>query len=319
MPEVSVIIPNYNGVAYIRDCLDALQTQTGPAFEIIFVDNGSADESTAIVETEYPDVRLLKLDKNYGFSKAVNEGILAARAPYVILLNNDTKVQPDFVAQLWTAIRADEKLFCVQAKMLQMHDPSKIDSAGDYYCALGWAFSVGKDAPADRYTASRKIFSGCAGAAIYRKKALQDLGLFDEMHFAYLEDVDVGYRARIHGMYNAFCPEALVYHVGSGFSGSRYNDFKVRLSAQNSIYLVYKNMPWLQILLNLPFLLPGFLLKILFFIRKGHIAAYAQGMRQGFGLCRTQKKVRFHWSNFINYCKIQWELWRNLPRMIGKY
>ena len=109
---------------------------------------------------------------------------------------------------------------------------------------------------------------------MYRKDYLERTGLFDEAHFAYLEDVDLGYRARIAGFYNVMEPAAVVYHAGSGFSGSRYNAFKISHSSRNNVYLIYKNMPLFQLVLNAPFLLAGFGIKILFFARKGFGGIY---------------------------------------------
>ena len=114
--------------------------------------------------------------------------------------------------------------------------------------------------PEEKYQKCDRIFSACAGAAIYRKELLEKIGLFDEAHFAYLEDVDVGYRANLYGYRNLFAPDAAVYHVGSAVSGSRHNPFKVELTARNNLYLIYKNMPPLQLLINLPFLLLGILI-----------------------------------------------------------
>ena len=127
--------------------------------------------------------------------------------------------------------------------MLSMADPSVMDDAGDYYCALGWAFARGKGKPADRYERPVSLFFSCAGAAIYSVKILREIGKFDENHFCYLEDTDVGWKARINGYRNVFVPTAKVLHIGSATTGSLYNDFKVRNSSRNSIYLIYKNMP----------------------------------------------------------------------------
>ena len=127
----------------------------------------------------------------------------------------------------------------------------------------------------------------------------------------------MGYRARIHGWRNLYEPRAKVYHVGSGTSGSRYNEFKVFYSTRNNIYLIYKNMPWLQIGLNLPFLLVGFGIKYLFFVRRGLGKTYGKGLMAGFSLCRRQAKVKFCWKNLPNYGKIQVALWRNLGKRLG--
>ena len=158
------------------------------------------------------------------------------------------------------------------------------------------------------------MFAACAGAAIYRKSVFEEIGYFDEEHFAYLEDIDIGYRARIHGYYNVYEPSAVVYHVGSGTSGSRHNEFKVKYSSRNNVYLIYKNMPLLQILLNSPFLLIGFLAKTIFFTVKGFGKTYVKGLAEGVRLSRNnrEKKIVFQRKNFGSYWQIQKELWKNL-------
>ena len=153
-------------------------------------------------------------------------------------------------------------------------------------------------------------------AAIYRKKIMEKIGYFDEEHFAYLEDTDIGYRARIYGYENWYAPDAVVYHVGSGTSGSRYNHFKTRYSSRNNIYLIYKNMPLLQIILNLPFLAAGFLIKFLFFALKGMGKEYLAGIKNGFSISMNHRKVPFSVKHLPNYCKIQLELWENMFRRI---
>src|SRR5699024_985578 len=149
--------------------------------------------------------------------------------------------------------------------------------------------------------------------AIYRRKIFQKIGYFDEEHFAYLEDTDIGYRARLYGYENWFVPEAVVYHVGSGTTGSRYNEFKTRYSSRNNIYMLYKNMPLWQIVLNSPFLLAGFTAKLLFFGIKGLGREYAAGIKNGFQLCKKEKKVEFTRKMCPRIWKIQVELWKNIP------
>ena len=314
MRDVTVIIPNYNGIQYLGDCLDSLKQQTMEA-DIIVVDNASTDGSADIV-SNYKDVRLIALSDNFGFCRAVNEGIAVTKTKYLILLNNDTKATPTFVEELYKVIDAHPDTFSVASKMIQMNAPDKIDSAGDLYCALGWAFSLGKDMKKTRYERESVIFSACGGAAIYRKEYLDQVGYFDELHFSYLEDVDVGYRARIMGYVNRYAPKAVVYHAGSGTTGSRYNPFKVRLAARNSWYVIYKNMPALQIIINLPFFLIGFGVKALFFIFKGYGREYLSGMKRGYLMCVAGRKYPFDKRFIGNYCRIQLELWLNMIRRI---
>ncbi len=317
--KTTVIIPNYNGIKYIRTCLRSVTQSLVPA-SVIVVDNGSADGSRELVEREFPQAALIVFEKNRGFCAAVNAGIEAAATPYVLLLNNDTEMEPDCIGHLEAAMEADDRIFSVGAKMLSMSRPELIDGAGDLYSAFGWAYAVGKGKPKERFDRPMDIFSSCAGAALYRKAYLEKTGLFDENHFAYLEDVDLGYRARILGYRSVLEPSAAVYHAGSGFSGSRYNAFKIRHSSRNNVYLIYKNMPALQIVLNAPFLAAGFLIKLCFFAGKGFGGIYARGLLEGVSLCASgagrSHKVRFRWKNLGNYARIQLELWINLFRRL---
>lgn len=309
----TIVIPNYNGIEYIEKCLRALEDE--PA-HVIVVDNGSTDGSREVVGEKFPRVELICLERNYGFCKAVNTGIENSKTPYVILLNNDTVIQRGFVRALERPLEQHSEVFSGSAQMRNMHCPELIDDAGDYYCALGWAFARGKDKPIGDYQSGCRIFAACGGAAVYRRKVFDEIGLMDENHFAYLEDIDLGYRARIHGYVNLYIPEAVVYHAGSGASGSRYNRFKTDLTSKNSVYLIYKNMPMIQFLLNLPLLFAGFAVKTVFFAGKGMGMAYLRGLCRGVRLCLSeegrQHKVYFRKERLYNYVTIQAELWRNI-------
>ena len=317
MDQVSVIIPNYNGITYLEKLMEALRGQSCRHFEVIVVDNGSTDGSAAFLREQYPEVRLLPFPENLGFARAVNEGIRASSLPYVLLLNNDTVPDPEFVEEMLLAIRRHKKAFSCQARMMQLHAPELLDDAGDCYSAMGWAFARGKGKKADAYLEETRIFSSCAGAAIYRRKLFAATGLFDEEHFAYLEDLDIGYRARLLGYENWYAPKAVVLHVGSGTSGSRYNQFKTRYSSRNNIYLIYKNMPAAQILLNLPFLAAGFGIKLVFFTFRGLGREYLAGIKNGFSISRREKKLPFSVKRLPAYVQIQLELWKNLFLRFG--
>ena len=186
MQRTTVVIPNFNGIGFIGKCLESLLAQDIPSSEyhIIVVDNGSTDGSRQLVEEAFPQVSLIALAENTGFCHAVNVGICEAGSPYVILLNNDTKVHPHFVGALCDALDARPEAFAVSARMRMWDRPDRMDDAGDRYCALGWAYARGKGQPAARYDAPGEVFSACGGAAIYRKSILSRIGLFDEAHFA---------------------------------------------------------------------------------------------------------------------------------------
>lgn len=319
MPEVTVVIPNYNGMAYLKTCLASLERQTIKEFAVLIVDNGSTDGSQAWIAENYPAVRVLPLDKNYGFCVAVNRGIRAADTPYVILLNNDTETEPEFVEALLAAVRRSERIFSCQAKMMDFANRGLMDDAGDFYCALGWGFARGKGQPEQKYDREAEIFAACAGAAIYRRAVFDEIGLFDEKHFAYLEDIDLGYRAKRYGYVNRFAPAARVYHMGSATTGSKHNAFKVRLSARNSLYVAYKNMPLPQLILNSPLLALGIAAKLLFFSRRHLGKEYRQGIAQGFSLCRKANKVQVKGARPGIYVRLQLELWKNTVRRFIKF
>ena len=306
--KVTIVIPNYNGKHFMEPCLSSLSEQTYKDFHILVVDNASSDGSIEYMEENYPDIELIKLQKNSGFSKAVNIGIQHSRTPYVILLNNDTTVDTRYVEEMVKAIEKSPKIFSVSSKMIQMYHPELIDSAGDLYTLLGWGVCRGCGRPVSNYTKYDEIFTACAGAAIYRRSVFDEIGYFDENHFAYLEDIDIGYRARIYGYYNMYCPTALVYHVGSGTSGSKYNSFKVKLAARNNLYLNYKNMPALQLVLNFIPLAIGYFVKYLFFCKIGFGKDYKEGFIEGLQTAKLQKKVKFQFKHLGNYLVIEIDL-----------
>ena len=316
MPKVSVIIPNYNGEKYLRGCIESLRKQDDLDFETIIIDNASQDSDYKWLN-EYKDIIFKRLDKNYGFSPAVNVGIKMAKGEYVLLLNNDTVVEEDFVRQMVKAIEKDQRIFGVSSKMIAYQDHRIMDDAGDEYTVLGWAYKIGDGKPVEDFMKPRRVFSACAGAALYRKKVFDEMGLFDETFFSYMEDVDVSYRARIYGYYNVYCPEAKVYHIGSATSGSKYNAFKVRLAARNNVYVPYKNMPLLQLIFNLPALLVGTLVKYIWFYKKGFGKVYKEGLIEGLKSLNKVKKVPYRWKHLAYYLHIEWLLIKNIFKYIG--
>ena len=330
--EVSVIIPNYNGKEYLKKCIDSLVKQDNTNFEIIIVDDFSNDDSFVSVkkyvedsffdETKFPSFKFKRHNKNYGFCKSVNDGIKMSEGDYVILLNNDTIADSKFVSSLVSAIKKSENIFSVSSMMISMHDRTKIDDSGDLYCILGWAFSPGKDKSINKYNRKEQIFAACGGAAIYRKKVFDEIGFFDENHFAYLEDIDIGYRAKLYGYKNIYEPKAKVLHLGSATSGSRHNEFKVFLSSRNSIYLIYKNMPLCQIIINSPFFICGIVIKILYFARKKLAKKYIEGIIEGIKNCISKEgkivKNSFKHVTLSRFFKIEAELLINtVRRFIG--
>lgn len=316
MINVTVVIPNYNGLHFLPECLRSLNHQKYP-LEVIIVDNGSHDGSVDYIKENHGQFTLIENQENLGFSVAVNQGINASNTEYVFLMNNDVELEQNCILNLVKCIGKDEDIFAVSSKMIQYENRNKLDDAGDEYTILGWSRKRGEGKSSDLYNDEEDVFSACAGAALYRKTIFKEIGYFDEAFFAYLEDVDIGYRARIYGYRNVYCPQAVAYHRTSATTGSRYNEFKIRLSARNNVYVPYKNMPWPQYVLNFVFLLVGYLIKYIFFIRRGQGKFYLKGLKKGFTSLDRINKIDYQSKNLENYIIIEWLLIKNTFKFLN--
>jgi len=237
----SVIIPNWNGVRLLPTCLNALRSQTFRDFETIVVDDASTDDSRALLETDYPEVRVIALKKNRGFAHAANTGIRAAQGEVIVLLNNDTEADPHWLAEIANAFTNHPNAGMVVCKLRLFDQRDHLHSAGDFYRVDGVPGNRGVWEP-DRgqYDDLRGLFGGCGGAVAYRKAMLDDIGLFDEALVANLEDVDLNWRARWAGYAIAYAPRAIVYHRVSATGGGAYGSFYV---GRNFILVLAKNYP----------------------------------------------------------------------------
>lgn len=272
------------------------------ALQVMTFDDGHEIKHITHSET----LRILQLEENRGFAGGVNAGLKEVDTKYVILLNNDTIVDEHFVEVLEREIEKDEKIFAVSAQMIKASDHELIDSAGDGITLLGWAYQRGIDEDRKLYQKPMSVFSACAGAAIYRKDVLDKIGFFDEMHFAYLEDIDLSWRARLAGYKIKYSPEAKVFHLGSATSGSKYNSFKVKLTSRNNIYLQYKNQPVLQLIINFIPLLLGVLGKAVFFKKMGYEKDYWAGIKEGLETRRQCTKAPHAKYGILSYIAIEW-------------
>ncbi len=227
MLSAAIIIANWNGKDYLRVCLNSLRVQTHPDFEIIVADNGSTDGSLEMLRQDYPEVRVLELDANYGFVIASNRGAKATDAEVLVMLNNDTEAEPGWLAALCQALEEHPKAGSAASKILLFDRRDTIHSAGDM---LGPDFMPRNrgvwEIDRGQYDDRTEIFGPCGGAAAYRREAWEQVGGFDERLFMYLEDVDLAWRLQKAGWESVFAPEARVYHhlsaTGGGVIASYY-------------------------------------------------------------------------------------------------
>lgn len=254
--RISVLVINYNGERHLAQLVAALQAQTLRDFELIFIDNGSADGSVALMQQICDKgalaSTLLINRENTGFAPACNQGIRAAQGEWIALLNNDAFPEPGWLEHLWAAAHSSPRLGMVAAKLLFAHQPERINSAGIAIdrAGIAWDWRGGElDKPEE--SGPVEIFGPCGGAALYSRQMLDEIGGFDEDFFAYLEDVDLAWRAQLAGWRCVLEPQARVYHVHSATLGNG-SPFKNYLLGRNKIWLITKNYPSPWLLLYLP-------------------------------------------------------------------
>lgn len=262
-PRVTVVIPNWNGVRFLELCLTSLRCQTYGDFETVLVDNGSTDASVEFTKQNFPEVRVVSLHDNRGFSVAVNAGIQASEAEYVALLNNDTETHPGWLEALVRAAESHPEAGLLASKLVDFHDRRLLDGAGDALRRSGLPYRLGhQELDRGQFERQAFVFSACAAAALYRRALFEDIGLFDEDFFAYCEDGDVSFRAQLAGHRCLYVPDAVVYHVGSASSGGKRSPNATRLGTQNGVNLLVKNLPAALVWRSLPSLVAGQLSRI---------------------------------------------------------
>lgn len=213
MINASVIIPNWNGRDLLNDCLRSLENQSYKQFEIIVVDNGSTDNSFEWITENYPKIRIARLSKNYGFAKAINEGVKKSKAKYAVFLNNDTKVTENWLENLVITADKHPEVISVNSKILNFFDRKKIDGVGILINEVGQARSIGfNEKNRGQYDKELYIFGATGGAALFNRKDFIKVGMFDENFFMYCEEVDFAFRAQFQGYKSIYSPRAIVYH-----------------------------------------------------------------------------------------------------------
>jgi GT2 family glycosyltransferase len=238
----AVVIPNWNGAAWLTGCLDSLAAQTLPPAEVVVVDNGSTDGSLELLAGRPPPVRTIALGRNTGFAFAANRGLEAAESEFVALVNTDVVLEPDWLERMANALREHPEAATAACKMVDLRDPGVLYDTGDFLRRDGACEQRGRferdDGSFDR---PGEAFSACAGAALYRRAAVLEVGGFDERFFAYLEDVELGLRLRLRGWTCRYEP-AVARHAGGATSG-RLRRPLLGWVERNTLLLVAKWFP----------------------------------------------------------------------------
>lgn len=292
---VSVIIVNWNTGIYLKRCLSSLRKQTLSPREVIIVDNASTDSSADGLEECYPDVKVVRLDKNIGFAAANNYAarLTSGDCNWFALLNPDAFPEPDWLESLTDAVRMHPEYKFFGSRLMNANQPSMIDGTGDinHISGLVWRDDHENEANASMFKA-KEIFSPCGAAALYSKEAFAAANGFDEDYFCYVEDVDLGFRLRLLGYRCLYVPESVVYHIGSATTGDG-SDFSIYQGHRNLVWTYFKNMPGVFFWLFLPLHILLNFFTIIWFGLRGKFSDILRSKVDAFrGIPRMWKKRR---------------------------
>jgi GT2 family glycosyltransferase len=290
IPKFSVVVPNFNGAAYLGACLDSLAAQSEQDFETILVDNGSTDNSVKLAEAHPLKPRAVKLEENHGFSGAVNRGIEQTRADLIAIFNNDAVADKDWLRNLMQCSSKNPGMDFFASLVLRMDDRRQIESAGVAYSVQARPKAIFEDELFSGQVKAAEVFLASGAAMLVRRRLFEKIGKLDEDYFAYLEDVDLFLRGRLAGFRGMLCADAIVYHRGAStvlgdHPGKKRMESKQRvfLISRNRFYLIWDNLPASLILLLSPLICWGWVRGLLHHaLRSGQLMAFLSGSATGF-------------------------------------
>lgn len=289
--QLVVTLVNWNGRDMLADCLESVRAQTFHDFSLIVVDNGSDDDSVAFLREHYPEVELIEFDHNTGFAYphtvAIKRALEDPGVEYILTLNNDTALDPDFFAEMVAAAQRHPDAGSIQGKVVNFYDPTLIDCTG---ILVHWDMSAMNRGQTEKDTGQfdqeEEIFGPSASAALYRREALEKTRLpngdiFDSSYFAYYEDVDLAWRLRLAGYTSWYTPKAIIKHIHSA-TGVNHSPFKAFHVHRNHYFNMIKNLPFWFLLRALLFMPIRYLLLVSsIFRRKGAAARLSENVSSG--------------------------------------
>jgi GT2 family glycosyltransferase len=239
--QVSIIVVNWNGERFLKDCLGALSKQSYANCEIILVDNGSADNSVRFAKENFPEVKVVALSENTGFTGGNTAGLEVAQGAYIALVNNDARPEKTWLENLIHPMLEDRTIGICASKLI-FEDPRILNSAGDGLTTAGVGFNRGLGQNAAQFDTSESVFGACGAAVLYRRRLLDEIGFLDEDFYLYDEDTDLNFRAQLAGWKCHYVPSAIVYHVANA-TARRLSDLHVYYHTRNLEFVWVKNMP----------------------------------------------------------------------------
>jgi GT2 family glycosyltransferase len=282
-PLLSILIVNYHGLPHLEECLGGIFAQDFRDFEVVMVDNASADGSVEFVRERFPLVKVVQSGANLGFAGGNNHGLPHCRGRFVFFLNNDTALEAGALEALALAISGNPAVKVFAPFLVNYRERHLADSAGDCVYNSGSVFSF-SHYPVSMFTQRRFVCSPCGGAAVYAREVLDRIGAFDEDFFLNFEDLDLGYRAQHAGEKVLFLPEVMVYHKGSATLGGKRSALSTYYAERNFPLFVLKNFPAANLVRFIPALLFVKAMRLVTMIIHGGVGAYFRGTWDGLKL-----------------------------------
>lgn len=247
--KVAVVILNWNGRKFLEKFLPGVVACSEDTAEIIIADNNSSDESLSFLESEYPWIRTIKLEKNFGFATGYNLALKQVQADYYILLNSDIEVTPHWITPVIELMESDDRIAACQPKIRSFHEPEKFEyagAAGGFIDKYGYPFCQGRlfqslETDQGQYDVAREVFWATGACMFVRARVFHELGGLDDDFFAHMEEIDFCWRAKNHGYKIMYCPESTIFHIGGG-TLPKNNSKKTYLNIRNNIIMLYKNL-----------------------------------------------------------------------------
>lgn len=252
-PKVAIVILNWNGRNYLEKFLPSVLATDYSNYEVIVADNGSKDDSVSFIKNNFPKIRIIELEKNYGFAKGYNLALKKIEADYYALINSDIEAQKDWLKPIISLLEQDELNAACQPKLLSYNDRNFFEyagGAGGWLDSFGYPFARGRifdvcEKDNRQYDATERVFWVTGAAMVIKSKIFHEVKGFDDYFFAHQEEIDMCWRMQLAGYKLFACPSSVVYHVGGG-TLPRGNSLKTYLNFRNNQIMLFKNLPWSQ-------------------------------------------------------------------------
>ncbi len=280
MKTVTIAIPSLHRPDLTARCIEFIQKQTLPAaeWEIVVIEN-EARPGEILGNPLPPNTRRIELPTNEGTTGSINRAVAATESHYVLLLNNDIELTPEYIEKLIQALKSDATLGFAVGKLLRATQRTHLDGAGDAMLMAGAAYRLGNlERDSGQFDRAMPVLSGCGAAVLYRREAFADSGGLDSEFFAYLDDLDLGIRAQLVGYNGAYVPEAVAYHIGSATLGATMHPRVIEYLTRNQLYLLTKDYPWPVFLRLLPRIAVYQCLWLFYALRNGGLGPYFRGL-----------------------------------------